>query len=78
MATTRPRTPRRELPRRTHPTAGMRSRELIHLGKKIYGEDWRTKMAKEFGVDRVTVWRWASGRSTISVPIAIALRSKTL
>jgi len=73
MAT--PRT-RYEPPRRAEPAAGMRQRELVHLGKKIYGDGWKQKMAKEFGVDRVTIWRWATGRSTISVPIAIALRSR--
>lgn len=64
--------------RRSKPRGGMRPPELRALAKRVYGEDWRTGMAKEFGVDRVTVWRWATGRSVISVPIAIALRSKAI
>jgi hypothetical protein len=63
-------------PRRSLPLGGMRPRELIDIGEKVYGEGWRLKMAEDFGVDRITIWRWSTGRSTISVPTAIALRSK--
>lgn len=65
-----------ETPRRSHPIGGMRPRELCHIGKQLYGDGWKDKMAHDFGVNRQTVWRWATGRSTISVPIAIALRSR--
>ena len=62
--------------RRSTPQNGMQPSELARLGKKIYGDGWWLSMAADLGVDRVTVWRWATGRSTISVPTAIAIRAR--
>ena len=62
--------------RRSHPLGGMAPEEFCHLAPKVYGPYWKLDMAKEFGVDRVTIWRWSTGRSTISVPTAMALRAK--
>jgi hypothetical protein len=63
-------------PRRSRPLGGMEPTEFRRLALRVYGEGWKDDMAKDFGVDRITIWRWSTGRSTISVPIAIALRSK--
>lgn len=62
--------------RRPPPRGGMTPDEFRLVAQRAYGDDWPHAMAREFGVDRVTIWRWRTGRSTISVPIAIALRSK--
>jgi predicted DNA-binding ribbon-helix-helix protein len=39
----------------------MSASELVTIGQLLYGENWKTELARHLGVSRVTVTRWANG-----------------
>ncbi len=52
----------------------MTGAELQAAAVELYGsENWQDGLAHALGVDRITVWRWATGRSGISGPVAAAI-----
>jgi hypothetical protein len=51
----------------------MQNEELIKTGRYLFGNRWKTPLAKEIGVARETVSRWASGKQKIPTTAAKAL-----
>jgi hypothetical protein len=49
--------------------------EFQESGERLYGADWRKPLAAALGVNTVTVWRLAEGRSPISARTVMAVRS---
>lgn len=58
-----------------HENIFMTPEELSEIGKKLLGNRWKTPLAKEIGIARETLSRWASGKQPIP---AIAINSITL
>ncbi len=53
----------------------MTPKELEAVGKRLYGERWKTPLANAVGVDRVTVARWAKGGHTIPPYVDLAIEA---
>lgn len=47
---------------------------LAWIGERIYGNDWRSKLARDLVVSRATVDRWVTGNLTIRPTNALAIR----
>jgi transcriptional regulator with XRE-family HTH domain len=39
--------------------------KLKALGRRLYGYDWQSHVARVLGVHRCTIWRWATGNHAI-------------
>jgi DNA-binding transcriptional regulator YdaS (Cro superfamily) len=49
--------------------------DLIDIGKRLFGNNWRVPLAAELGVNRETVGRWARGEHTIPPYVALAIEA---
>jgi len=49
--------------------------ELHKLGKKLYGDNWQTALARALQVNPRTVRRWAAGDTEIPGPVEVAVRA---
>lgn len=53
---------------------GMTPAQLKRAGRKLYGTDWKSPLARELGISRVMVWRYATGVAPIPKKIALAIK----
>ena len=56
--------------------AEMSPSDLIAAGERIYGPQWRSKLATALGVDVSTLRRWTTGQ--VAIPRTTALAVKRL
>ena len=49
--------------------------ELRRIGKKLYGEDWKTQLAAELPASDRTIRSWLSGERNIRPVIANRIRA---
>lgn len=52
----------------------MTPQELKRIGRRLYGQDWQSPLARALEKHRVTIWKWAKGIHPISRSDAIAIR----
>ena len=52
--------------------------ELRAIGRRLYGEDWQTPLARDLGVNPRTVRKWLAGARAISSVVALAVSSLQL
>lgn len=52
----------------------MDTQELEHIGHYLFGNRWKTPLAKTMGVQRETVHRWVAGKRKIGTVAAYAIR----
>ena len=52
----------------------MTPQNLQRIGKRLFGHDWQSPLARHLGKHRITVWRWATGRVAIPDSEARAIK----
>ena len=48
--------------------------KIEKAAKRIYGEPWREKLAKDMNVHRTTVLRWHAGKVPVPEAVFVALK----
>ena len=48
--------------------------ELASIGRKLYGDEWKAKLAREIGWSRYTLYRWANGKAAVHPSAAKHIR----
>jgi hypothetical protein len=49
--------------------------ELTTLGRELFGQVWKPRLAEAVGVSRSQVWKWAAEHHPIPEPAARLIRS---
>ena len=54
----------------------MKASDFELAGKSLFGRyGWQTELADKLGIDRTTVWRYATGRRPIPESIKLSLEA---
>lgn len=48
--------------------------ELRRIGEQLYGQRWKSALARELGRHKTTLWRWSHGIEVIPAVVADRLR----
>lgn len=51
--------------------------ELTIAGQWLYGHDWQSALARAIGVNRVTIYRYATGKAAIPRLVEVAVLGLT-
>lgn len=53
----------------------MTPKELEEAGKRLYGDKWKSPMARAVGVERTTVARWAKDDGVVPAYVELAIEA---